>query len=275
MDVPTRLPEYFYGEDGSVGHIFMLKDMGEIFEDLNNPTPLLMDKTILFFLHALVTAAAARKRMSDYDVRIVDPIILSLLTGVGSVHDPESTPGKAVAHYRKIFNAGRIKGRTSLVMPIHAHTHWTLLYFHGPSGRWFHYDSMEGGRGPSSHHSIVLKLLKLFAEHGVIDESEHQSARFDLTTWDATRRDKWSTPQQNGGWECGFFTLMFLHCLAHKNFEPLTNDMAPYCNQASLPAFRAKIMRPVATVMLKTVEKSALAAAAAAATANPRDAKKK
>ncbi|EAQ83867.1 hypothetical protein CHGG_10271 [Chaetomium globosum CBS 148.51] len=88
----------------------------------------------------------------------------------------------------------------TVLIPICAHSHWTLAVIRPGKRTVAHIDSMRGGSG---HSDVKAKLLELVA---FILEDQFVEADWRAIDYEA--------PLQTNGWDCGVFTITNAMCMA-------------------------------------------------------------
>jgi hypothetical protein len=218
-----------------LGHDFSQREMVGIEMQLKERAPLLDDWSVFFV--ALVIRGIYKSVLQRRDivrrVTIVDPVLQAMLKD-DSNSDVIPMPSfedivaadSAYARTTKTLRRLLVKRATEdVIIPLHAQTHWSLLYYNAPAKRWYHYDSCG-----KYHTPYALSFLQYLYREDIIDEAERQEAIRGVLRDPALGYAIHNPPQQQQGWECGFYVLMYIRRIFASGLIPLNaSDDAETC----------------------------------------------
>lgn len=230
-----------------LGHDFSVSELAGVQGQMLEHAPLLDDMSMLF----LGSAVRLSRKMSPAErenIDVLNPIFQAMLLAhdyARHIHIQENAPvdssyHRAAQYYRTAIANHRTRCK---FIALHASLHWSLLYYDAKTRRWYHYDSIDG-----YHAGYAASFLAFLASEDIISAREKDDAvaaiyhRPDAPYWN------WVPPTQAGGWECGFYALMFVFAIVNNDMRPLDESARPVCDQAYLRRFRGYCVQWLAII---------------------------
>jgi Ulp1 family protease len=222
-----------------LGHDFSHSEMQGVEDQMEDAAPLLDDMSMLF----LTSAARLSKSMTQMErdrIDVLNPIFQTMLLTENSsyrgiVLQPnalyDSSYHRATQYFRDALSH---RTNHCKFIPLHCNSHWSLLYYDGETHRWHHYDSVAG-----YHEYYAITFMAFLAHENIISSQEALNAVLAIENVPNAPYTTWRPASQKGGWECGFYTLMFAFAIVNTtNMHPLGRTAQSSCDHAYLKKFR-------------------------------------
>ena len=227
-----------------LGHDFSRRELLDIGEQMVERNPLLTDWSVFFVslvIRGIYTAQSAANGRPLRPVAVIEPLLQTMLKGgsggaviplptFDDIVDTESAYNRTTNTMRRLLENRIVEDK---LIPLHADTHWSLLHYQAHTARWYHYDSCG-----TYHTDYAMSFFQYLYRENIIAEPELQHAVLALLRDSTALYKAHLPPQQRGGWECGFYVLMYIRRIFKKDLEPLTVEDDAESNHAFLTAFR-------------------------------------